>query len=173
MSKGKNMEEFIDEVDTSGNFLAKHRREDLKKSMFLHKIALIIPKAEGGRIILSKRAANKHPDPDTWCCAVGGKVSHGETEEQAAAREMREEIGKSYPVRKVTSFVYDKPDYKGLFTLFTTTVPVSISDFTLDPEEIQYSRTFTKEEVKKMVNENPTSFAPTFIAAIRASIDLL
>jgi isopentenyldiphosphate isomerase len=167
------MEEFIDEVDSSGNFLVKRKRSDLKEQMFMHKVALIIPKAEGGKIILSKRAVDKHPFPNTWCCAVGGKVSHGETEEDAAAREMKEEIGKSYPVRKVTSFTFDKPDYKGVFTVFTTTVPVSESNFVFDPEEIQYSKSFSKEEVKKMVKEDPNAFAPTFIAAIKASIDLL
>ena len=53
------MEEFIDEVDSSGNFLVKRKRSDLKERMFMHKVALIIPKAEGGKIILSKRAVEK------------------------------------------------------------------------------------------------------------------
>ena len=48
------MEEFIDEVNSSGNFVAKRKREDLKKKMFMHKVALVIPKAESGRISCRK-----------------------------------------------------------------------------------------------------------------------
>lgn len=167
------MEEFIDEIDSKGNFIAKRPITDLKKQMFMHRAALIIPKADGGKIILSKRATTKKPYPGTFCCAVGGKVNHGETEEQAAKREMEEEIGKSYPIRKVGSFVFDSPVYKAIFTVFTTTVPLSPSDFVLDAAEIEYSKSFSKEEVKKMIKENPDSFAPTAIVAIKESIDLL
>jgi 8-oxo-dGTP pyrophosphatase MutT (NUDIX family) len=168
-----NMEEFIDEIDKNGNFIAKRHISDLKKQMFMHKAALIIPQAEGGKIILSKRAATKKPYPGTFCCAVGGKVSHGETEEQAATREMEEEVGKSYPVRKVASFVFDSPVYKAIFTVFTTTVILSPSDFVLDASEIEYSKSFSKAEVKTMIKENPDAFAPTAIVAIKATIDLL
>ena len=167
------MEEFIDEIDGKGKFVAKRTLGDLKKRMFMHKVALVIPRAKGGKIILSKRSANKNSFPNTLCCAVGGKVNHGETEEQAAQREMKEEIGKLYPVGKVASFLFDGPEYKGIFTVFATTVAVSQSEFVLDPEEIHYSRPFSKDEVRKMVKDKPDSFAPTFIAAIKASIDLL
>jgi 8-oxo-dGTP pyrophosphatase MutT (NUDIX family) len=167
------MVEFIDEIDSSGNFIAKRPASDLKKRMFMHRVALVIPKAAGGKIILSKRAATKRPFPGTFCCAVGGKISHGETEEQAAEREMNEEIGKSYPVRRVASFVFDEPDYKAAFTVFTTIDPVSASEFVLDKREIEYSRPFSKEEIKRMVKEKPEAFSPTFIAAIKESIDQL
>ncbi len=50
---------------------------------------------------LAKRAKDKYPFPDTWCCAVGGKARHGESDEDAAIREMKEEIGKAYPIKKV------------------------------------------------------------------------
>jgi isopentenyldiphosphate isomerase len=167
------VEEFIDEVDRSGKIIATHSRALLKKQMFMHRVALIIPKAPNNKILLSRRAKDKHPFPDRWCCAVGGKVSHGETEETAALREMKEEIGKSLALQKVKEFVYDEQDYKAIFTVFTTKTAMASDDLVLDPEEIQYSTPFSKEEVRKMIKESPSSFAPTFIAAIKETIDLL
>lgn len=161
------VEEFVDEIDRQGKVIATHPRTYLKERMFLHKVSLIIPMAGDGRYLLCKRAKNKYPFPNTWCCAVGGKVSSGETEEQTAKREMLEEIGKAYPVRRVAAFIYDKSDYKGIFTIFTTMVPIPQSELKLDPEEIQYVKAFTISEVMTMLKEAPETFSPTFIDAIK------
>jgi len=160
-------EELIDEVDSKGNVIATHPRSYLKERMFLHRVSLIIPMAKGKKILLSKRAEDKHPYPGMWCCAVGGKVRSEETDEDAALREMREEIGNTFPIEKVASFVYDEKEYKGIFSIFTTTVPVSPEELELDPEEIQYSKEFEIREVLHMLKENPSQFAPTFICAIK------
>lgn len=45
-----------------------------------------------GRILLGRRAPHRKAYPDRWD-VIGGRVEHGETEEQALARELREEIG--------------------------------------------------------------------------------
>ena len=167
------MEGFIDQIDNNGRLIAKRPVGDLKKQMFMHRAVLIIPMGEHKTLILSKRAMDKHPFPNTWCAAVGGKVNHGESEEKAATREMKEEIGKSYPMKKVTSFIYDRPDYKAIFTVFTTLIPIPESKLTLDPKEIQYVNSFSKAQIIKMMNENPHLFAPTFIVAIKAALPFL
>jgi isopentenyldiphosphate isomerase len=159
-------EELIDEVDPEGNVIATHPKSYLKERMFMHRVSLVIPTAKEHKILLSKRAKDKHPYPDTWCCAVGGKARSRESDEEAATREMQEEIGKTFPIKKVASFVYDEKEYKGVFSIFTTTVPVLPGELKLDPEEIQYSKEFEIGEVLRMLKENPNGFAPTFICAI-------
>jgi isopentenyldiphosphate isomerase len=69
------MEEFIDEIDENGTIISSHPKSLLKEKMFLHKVCLVLPTASDGKFILSRRAKNKFPFPDTWCCAVGGKIS--------------------------------------------------------------------------------------------------
>lgn len=159
--------ELIDEVDSSGNYIATHPRSELKKRMFFHKAALIIPIAEEGKVLLGMRAKDKHPYPGTLCCAVGGGIASGETEEQAARREMLEEIGKEYPLRMVSRYVYDQPTDKKIFTLFTTTVPVRPDELVIDPVETQYVKAYGIDEVLKMIEKSPETFAPTAIPAIR------
>lgn len=61
-----------------------------------------MPKAAGilflddeGRVLLLKRAASAQDHPETWGLP-GGHIEDGETPEQAARRETREEIGLTY-----------------------------------------------------------------------------
>jgi len=161
------MEEMVDEVNLDGKIIATHPKSHLKSKMFLHNASLVIPIARNNKIILSLRAKDKEPYPRTWCCAVGGKAISGETPLEAAVREMKEEIGRSYELKEVASFAYDSPEYKSLFTIFTTTEPISLKEFVFDPKEIQYSKEFEIKEVMRMIKENPKQFAPTFIAAIK------
>ncbi len=160
------MEEMFDEVDEEGRVIATHPKSYFGTRMFMHKASLIIPATAGGKLLLTKRAETKHPFPGTWCCAVGGKVESGEDEEGAAQREMVEEIGVAYPLRKIATFVYDREDYKAVFTLYTTIQPVMPSEMAFDEGEIQDFGAFTLEEILRMVKERPGDFAPTFIAAI-------
>lgn len=161
------MEELIDEVDESGKVIATHPKSHIKEHMFLHKAVLVIPFTKDGKYLLGKRAKDKHPFPDSWCCAVGGKVSSGETLEEAAAREMKEELGSARPLRKVTSFLYNRPDYRAIFTIFTTAAPVSPDEFKPDPREVQYLSSFTMDEILEQAREAPDKFSPTFVAAIK------
>jgi isopentenyl-diphosphate delta-isomerase len=158
------MEEMIEEVDWDGNVIATHPRKLLKKRMFPHKSSLILPRTKEGKIILCKRSKNKYPFPGTWCCAVGGKVIAGETEEQAALREMEEEVGFVQDLTKVTSFNYNEEDYKGLFTIFTT--ELSINDLHPDSCEIESLQEFNINEIIEMLENSPDVFAPTFRVAI-------
>ncbi|MDE1865666.1 MAG: NUDIX domain-containing protein [Candidatus Micrarchaeota archaeon] len=160
-------EELIDEVDREGNIVAPRPKSLFKERMFMHRVSLVIPMTSEGKFLLSRRSKDKYPYPDTWCCGVGGKSRSGENPEQTAAREMMEEIGKEYPIRKVASFVYDESDYKAIFTIFTTSVPVAAEELTLDPNEIQYSRAFDIAAILRIVKEDPSRFAPTFVVAIK------
>jgi len=160
------IEEQIEEIDWDGKTIAVHPRSKLKSTMFPHKAALVIPKGSNNKLILCKRAEDKHPFPGTWCCAIGGKVSKGESIEAAAKRETLEESNTSPELERIVDVKYNGDDYKAIFSVFTTKEPFSPSHFTPDPREIQYFQEFTAEEIVAMVEENPEQFAPTFSAII-------
>ena len=160
------MQEYIEEVDWKENIIAVHPKEKLKEKMFPHKVSLIIPRTPGGLFALCRRAVDKHPFPDTWCCAVGGKVLAKESFQDAAKREMKEEIKVNTPLTQVAKFAYNKPDYQAIFTVFTTKYEIPLNNYTLDPTEIQYVRAFTLNEIKTKVRQTPHEFAPTFLAAL-------
>ena len=157
---------MIEEINWHGETIAVHPKSRLKESMFPHKAALVIPKGENNKIILCKRAKDKYPFPNTWCCAIGGKVTHGETIHQAALRETLEESNTQPELEEVVSVKYDEDDYKAIFNVFTTKEAFNTAFFTPDPREIQYFQEFSPQEVEKMIQETPQLFAPTFIAIL-------
>lgn len=167
------MEEYIDEVNYSGKKINSYPKSLLKERMFLHKVCLVIPRTKDNKLVLSRRSKTKQPFPDTWCCAVGGKVATGESEEDAAKREIIEEVGLDFSIRRVSSTIYDEEDYKGIFTVFTSKMPVDLEDFKLDSEEIQYSKSFSLEEIENMMDEDKDLFAPTFRAILKDFIKSL
>lgn len=159
------MSELIEEINWLGDVVAVHAKDELKKRMFPHKVSLIIPQNKGN-LLLCRRAIEKFPFPNTWCCAVGGKVRVSESFENAALREMEEEVGKTVPLRHVTTFAYNKEDYKAMFAIFTTQEDFAGDDLQLDKSEIQFMKFFSIEVVQEMINKSPKEFAPTFLAAI-------
>lgn len=126
--------------------------------------SLIIPVASDNKFLFSRRAKNKLPFPDTWVCAIGGKVNDGESFEDAAKREMMEEAGVEVPVKKVASFHYNV-EFEALFTIFTTDAPLP-DNLKLDPSEVQYVKAFSLAEIKEMIEKSPNEFAPTFRVAL-------
>ena len=163
--------EYIEEVDWEGNFVALRLAHELKKGMFPHKASLVIPKTEDGKFIISRRSKNKHPYPDTWMCAVGGKVAEGEDYETAAMREMQEETSHQVPLEYVTTFKH-KEGYQAIFQVFTTKQPIRIEDLTPNQAEIQYFREVSVEELKEELFKNPQLFAPTFRVAVESFLEV-
>ena len=165
--------EFVEEVDENGKIIAVYPKEKLKERMFLHKVALVIPRGKNNSFIFSKRAKHKFPFPNTWVCGIGGKVSAGETLLEAAERETIEEAGVVLPLELVTSFVYDEEDYKGLFYVFTTRAETDMNLFQADLREVQYFQEFSLQQIVEDVNNNPHTFAPTFRRAVKAFVSAL
>ena len=155
-------EELVEEIDWEGNVINIHKKSLLKEKMFPHKVSVIIPKANFDKVVLCRRAKDQYPFPDTWCCAVGGKVIAGESEKDAAIREMKEEIGVELEIEEVTRVKYDNSDYKAIFYVFTTKNPVNHDEFKLDLSEIQFTKEFNIDEILDMIKNNPEEFAPTF-----------
>ncbi len=126
--------------------------------------SLIIPVASDNKFLFSRRAKDKLPFPDTWVCAIGGKVNDGESFEDAAKREMREEAGVEVLLRKVCSFEYNV-EFSAVFTIFTTYEPLP-DDLKLDFSEVQFVKAFSLAEIKEMIAKTPEEFAPTFRVAL-------
>src|SRR5688572_20898328 len=64
---------------------------------------------ESGRVLIAQRPEGKHMAG--WWEFPGGKVSPGETDAAALARELREELGiESHPQCEITMMSHEYPD---------------------------------------------------------------
>ena len=68
----------------------------------VHVVAAVIER--DARFLLGKRSVTKKSAAGYWAPVVG-RIEHGESEEQAVIREVREEVGlEVFPVEKIASF---------------------------------------------------------------------
>lgn len=155
------MPEYIAEIDWLDNIIKKRRKDELKTEQFIHRISLVIPRLMDDRILLAKRAAKKEPFPDVWCCAVGGRVSWGESYEQAARREMIEEVGIESDLIPLATSLMNNPQERALYKVFTT-LPMKRESFIACEREIASLEAITVQEVNFGITEYPDHFAPAF-----------
>lgn len=89
-------DEMLEVVDHDGNVLRLARRSEIHSDpSLIHKVVHVLVFDEDGRLLLQKRSRTKDVAPGKWDTSVGGHVSPGENIEDAARREMQEELGTS------------------------------------------------------------------------------
>lgn len=87
-------DEFINIVDDKGKSTGEVTlKSEAHRLGLFHSSVHIWFYTENGELLIQKRAASKDTFPNLWDVSVAGHISAGESSEQAAVREIREEIG--------------------------------------------------------------------------------
>lgn len=100
-------EEIFELVDEEGRVVGSaprsecHRRPDL-----IHRAVHVVVMNPSGDIYLQKRSRSKDIQPGRWDTSVGGHLAPGEGFEEAAAREMAEELGLAGEVRFLYRYLW-------------------------------------------------------------------
>jgi isopentenyl-diphosphate delta-isomerase len=88
------MEEYIDILTKDGKLTGKTAlKSEIHAQGHYHNTAHIWFYTTEGKILLAQRAATKTLHPLLWDVSVAGHVDAGETVEEGAVREIKEEIG--------------------------------------------------------------------------------
>ena len=93
------VDEVVDRVDAQDRVLGPVSRTDAVREDWLHRIAVVVCHDRQGRILIHRRAEQVPRFPGHYEVAVGGALAAGESYEQAATRELGEELGVSAAVR--------------------------------------------------------------------------
>lgn len=67
--------------------------EEANERQLAHRIARVFVFDDAGRLYLQRRSLNMNSAPGLWDQSAAGHVDIGESYEQAAARELEEELG--------------------------------------------------------------------------------
>ena len=155
-------EEYFDILNSDGTYSGNvaSRKEGHEKGLW-HRAVIIFVINKEGKILLQKRSANKKMWPNLWDLTAGGHVLTGELGYQAIIREAKEELNldvKKEELTYVGSFISEnvKPNIinRHLNAFFIIEKDVNINDITLQEEELQDIRWFTKEEIFKKIDNN-------------------
>jgi len=86
-------QEQIWHVDENDKPIGPVGRDDSRKLGLRYRLVRISVEDRQGNILIQKRTATKKTYPNCWDTSAGGNIDYPESYEQAALRELSEEIG--------------------------------------------------------------------------------
>ncbi|MFC9076724.1 NUDIX hydrolase [Streptomyces sp. NPDC059687] len=156
------MSELVERVDEQDEVLAVVDRGEAIRHGWLHRIATIVCRDPGGRIFVHRRPDDVSLFPGQLNWMVGGAVGVAESYEEAAARELAEELGVHARPRFVLKFLCEgaiSPYWLGLHEVVVTE-PVRP-----DPAEVAWHDWLTEPELMDLVRHR------TFVPDAREAFD--
>lgn len=155
---------LISVSDENDNTISTHiRNTPLLQGRYIM-VAAILMFNSRGNLIMQKIAAHKD-----WggllTYSAAGHVDAGETYEQAAVRELKEEMNVSAQMEKELPPVPVFKDGK-LFSRHHVFITRSDAKITPDPFEVAETKEISLPELKAQIKANPDNFFPPFVAAI-------
>jgi isopentenyldiphosphate isomerase len=153
-------EELVEVVDERGTVLRVVTRAEMRAGRLRHRAVFIVVLSYDGRILVHLRSGGKDLWPSRWDLAAGGVVGAGEAWEQAARRELAEELGVEEPaLEHLGGGAYGDDDVELLGEVFMV---VSDGPFHFSDGEVVEARTVDRRELDAMVASLP--FCPDSIA---------
>lgn len=99
------MGELVERVDEQDEVLGVVDRAEAIRQGWLHRIATIVCHDEDGRFLVHRRPDDSSRFPGQYNWMLGGAADVGESYEEAAARELAEELGVHAAPRFVLKFL--------------------------------------------------------------------
>lgn len=154
--------ELIEIVDENGNFTGQVMdKEEAHDKNLLHNELGIFIINDKKEILLEKRSANKRFNPNKWgLCA--GHVDAYETLEEAALREIKEEVGLDVSIEELIPYGEKEVTIKDSNSHITYFYYVKCNkkedEFIIQEEELSKVKWFNIDEIIMMIKEGKTSF---------------
>lgn len=159
--------EYFDIVNDNDEVVGKIKESEQKniKQNQLRFINILIFNDEN-KILVPKRSSNRKIFPNCYDFSVGGHVNSGENYEQAAYRELEEELGiKNVKLNKVAYFNPYISESNTFQTVYILKYEKAIINYDKDGiEDIFY---LTKEEIKELMNNNPKLFKTDYFVVMK------
>lgn len=132
--------------------LEKQEKVKYMKKKLNHRIIhIMVVNPENNKIYLQKRSENKSFLPGYYCSSAGGHVSSGEKYEEAAKRELYEEIGIDKEIENIGDIIFESNNHKRYIRLF---ICYEKEGFEFNDGEVASGEFFSIEKVKELIEKN-------------------
>ncbi|MFD2257745.1 16S rRNA (adenine(1518)-N(6)/adenine(1519)-N(6))-dimethyltransferase RsmA [Luteolibacter algae] len=167
--KPQNDDELFDVVDENDELKGTATRAVVHRDNLIHRAVHVFVINKNGDLYLQKRSLRKDRNPGLWDSSVSGHLDAGENYQQAAIRELSEEIG----IPKVTAEDLEhlaslqptaENGWEHIY-LFLTRHTGSVS---FPAAEIESMMPFPIVEIAKWIEKKPDDFSPAFLKMFAA-----
>jgi len=159
--------EILDVVDAHDLVLGAMERGEIHRKRLFHRSVHVFLVDDAGRIYLQKRSFEKLEHPGKWDSSASGHVESGESYQEAAGRELEEELGvkaSPEPVLSVPASEQTGMEHSMLFRVRRRTTDPGPAP---NPREILEGRFFGTREIEEGISSHPEAFSPSFIVLYR------
>lgn len=155
------MDELVDVLTEDGKSAGeKISKITAHKQGICHGISAVALITINGRLLIQKRAVTKKDEPNKWDLSAAGHIDADETSEEAAVREIHEELGIKVEKNELKLIdIYlnkvklNKEIYINHFTyLFVVQKDISIDDIVMQKSEVSDIMFVNKKEYIDLLN---------------------
>ena len=145
-------EKFV-QVDLADKVIGPVDREVAHSDRsIIHRAVCVMVVDRKGNALFQKRSKKKDLYPGYWALGCAGHVTYGDTYEEAASRELDEELGISGRIQIVDKFLFkevDESEFVCVYKLVRDTMPQDI-----DKDEIDELKWVKIEDLNKFMSSN-------------------
>ncbi len=160
-TSAQNRGELFDVVDENDNVLRQMTRWQVHAGGYRHRAVHVLVFGSNRRIFLQKRSLAKDSSPGLWDAACSGHLGAGEDYDQAAHRELEEEIGLRLPAPPARWFFVAACAETGNEFIWVYRC-TSEGPFVLNPAEIERGQWQTVDELEQAIRRAPGEFTRPF-----------
>jgi len=151
--------ELFDIVDETDQVIGQRPRSEVHREGLRHRAVHILITNSKGELYLQRRVPWKDMNPSCWDSSAAGHVDAGETYEEAARRELDEELGLQLePVE--AGRLESSPETGHEFLKIYTAQ--SDGPFHPAPAEVEWAGFFPLDVVLRWLDTEPDAFSPVF-----------
>ena len=147
-------------VDEEDRLKGTALRSKVHANNFLHRAVHVLIFNPAGEVFLQMRSRWKDRHPLAWDSSAAGHVNAGEDYDQAASRELREELGVDIPLVRVAKLPASERTGYEFICLYRGS---HAGELRLNPSEIEAGRFFPPTIVDDWMTARPRDFAPGFV----------
>jgi 16S rRNA (adenine1518-N6/adenine1519-N6)-dimethyltransferase len=152
-------------VDKNDRIVGYANRSEVHGNNFRHRAVHILIFNQAGEVYLQQRSRWKDRHPLRWDSSAAGHVSAGESYAGTARRELKEELGVSVALQKISKFPASQNTDQEFIWLYRG---LASGDLVPNKSEIEQGAFFPPAIVDGWILARPEDFAPGFLECWKA-----